>query len=104
YLDQLRPQANASPDLGVELAAAYQQAGVLEESSTPAKPAGTEALASYTKAVDLLNGASSRSPNDARINTRLGLLTKRIGALGGTVPVASAPTPSPARPAVPVPD
>ena len=93
YLDRLSPQAKAAPELGIELAAVYQQTGVLQEKSVRSNPAGSGAVQSYTKSATLLNQVAAVKPDDPRIGARLAFLNKRITGLGGT---AVAPEPIPA--------
>lgn len=103
YLDRLAPQAQAAPELGLELATTYQQAGILQEKSVKSNPAGSGALQSYTKSATLLNQVAAVNPSDPRIGARLAVVNQRIKGLGGTavtmVPV-QAPVETPAVPAV----
>ena len=108
YLDKLRPNAAASPDLGIELATTYQQLGAVRESASgTAGVARSGAVDDYKAAAALLTEAAHGNASDPKVAGRLAVLNKRISQLGGSaiappVPVQAQvqpPAPTPAAPA-----
>lgn len=82
YLAKVRPFALQNVELTVELAAAYQQLGIMQERSNSGK---SEVVQSYSAGVQLLRQVPAGAYAQVA-GTRLDLMLKRIVALGGTPP------------------
>jgi serine/threonine protein kinase len=96
YLDRARSTPVRNPNLDSEVAAAYQQFGILQENTADPKAGGREAaVKTYQKASAVLVTLAAENPDDARARERLEMVNQRIVALGGqaasSVPAESAP-------------
>ena len=103
YLDRVQTAVPAAPKLGLEVADAYQQLGVLQESAPATRQA---ALSTYRKAAVTL----ARCPADGHVLERMAMLRERAQKLGGTleesatqVPAAPEPETAPVVSRAPVP-
>jgi predicted Ser/Thr protein kinase len=105
YLDRVKSVSAPDPNLGVQIADAYQAIAVLQENVAEKHDAG---LKTYQKAAAVLTNVSVQNPDDARARQSLANLNQKIKTMGGTVedtpaPAAVvAPTPEPAPAPVPV--
>ncbi len=91
YLDRVQTAAPSAPKLGLEVADAYQQLGVLQESAPATRKA---ALSTYRKAALTL----ASCPVDSQVLERMAMLRERAQKLGGTLeePPAASPAALPA--------
>jgi eukaryotic-like serine/threonine-protein kinase len=113
YLDRARSTPVRNPNLDSEVAAAYQQFGILQENTADPKAGGRDAaVKTYQKASAVLVTLAAENPDDARARERLEMVNQRIVALGGqaasSVPAESAPVvpdvaPEPEKAPLPVP-
>ena len=92
YLDRVQTAVPSAPKLGLEVADAYQQLGVLQESAPATRK---EALSTYRKAAVTL----ASCPADGQVLERMAMLRERAQKLGGTLE-----EPSAALPAAPAPE
>lgn len=109
YLDSVRPYCAADPALALEVAGAYQQIGMFQESRNAPQYANRDAaLMNFRNATVILHGVANGNSADPRVQGQLIFLAGRIQALGGQIPVyastplplvQAAPTPAP-RPVV----
>jgi hypothetical protein len=103
YLDRVRASSPPNAELGIELADAYRQLGLLQE-ATAGVSARQVAAATYQKAAEVLGGVCAAFPDNAAAKQRLQQVEQTLAALrGGTisepVPVVSQEEkPSPAPP------
>ncbi|MEO6038648.1 MAG: hypothetical protein ABIQ93_09565, partial [Saprospiraceae bacterium] len=100
YLEKLRPEGGKNPLLAEEMAAAYQQVGVMEKDEERAK-------VSFRAAADLLNGLPEERRRLADVERRVAFLEQKIGKPAvkpaPLAEVESIPTPPPMVAAVPAP-
>ena len=94
YLDRVHTAGPSAPKLGLEVADAYQQLGVLQESAPATRKA---ALSTYRKAAVTL----ASCPVDSQVLERMAMLRERAQKLGGTLeePPAALPAALPVAPA-----
>ena len=85
YLDRVQTAGPAAPTLGIEVADAYQQLGVLQEAAPASRGA---ALATYRKAAVTL----ASCPADGPVRERMAMLRERAQNLGGTLDEVPAPS------------
>ena len=95
YLDRVQTVAPVAAALGIEVADAFQQLGVLQENIPATRGA---ALSTYRKAALTL----ASCPADGPVRERMAMLRERAGKLGGTLEEPSAPAPEPAPAAPPL--
>ncbi|MGH9591458.1 MAG: serine/threonine-protein kinase, partial [Bryobacteraceae bacterium] len=93
-------------NLDSEVAAAYQEFGILQENTADPKAGGRQAaVQTYQKASVVLVALAAENPNDAGIQARLATVNQKIVALGGEAPIpaqtVAAPEPEPAPPVAP---
>ena len=102
YLERVQAIAPGAPKLGLEVADAYQQLGILQESTASQR----DAVETYRKAAVTLAACPAGEP----VGERLAMLRERVQRLGGAleeaptaspVPAASAPAPAPVRETTP---
>jgi hypothetical protein len=96
YVERAHSAPVRNVNLDSEVAAAYQQFGILQENTADPKAGGREAaVKTYQKASAVLVVLAAENPDDARARERLAMVNQRIVALGGqavnVVPAASAP-------------
>jgi eukaryotic-like serine/threonine-protein kinase len=104
YVERAHSIPARSANLDSEVAAAYQQFGILQENTADPKAGGREAaVKTYQKASAVLVVLAAENPDDARARDRLAMVNQRIVALGGqtasVAPAESAPVPAPDVPA-----
>ncbi len=93
YLDRVQTAAPGVAPLGVELADAYQEFGVMQENVAPTQEAKSAALATYQKAAATL----AVCPAEPAVVERIAMVKERVEKLGGQVEEAAAPpAPEPA--------
>ncbi len=100
YLDRVQAVAPSAPALGIEVADAYQELGILQENSAPSPVNRGAALETYRKAAVTL----ASYPADSAVLERMAMLRERVQKLGGNldepataeVPVAPIPEAAPA--------
>ena len=101
YLDRVKStapaQASLDPNLGVQIADAYQAIAVLQENVAEKHDAG---LKTYQKAAAVLTNVSVQNPDDPRARESLAKLNQKIKTMGGTVE----DTPPPAAVVAPPPE
>ncbi len=113
YLDRAHATPARNANLDSEVAAAYQQFGILQENTEDPKAGGREAaVQTYQKASAVLVTLAAENPDDGQARERLEMVNQRIVALGGqavsTVPAETAPPvpdvapPEPEKAPVPV--
>ena len=90
YLDRVQTAVPSAPKLGLEVADAYQQLGVLQESAPATRK---EALSTYRKAAVTL----ASCPADGQVLERMAMLRERAQKLGSTLEEPAA-LPAPAAP------
>jgi serine/threonine protein kinase len=100
YVDRAHSTPVRNANLDSEVAAAYQQFGILQENTGDPKAGGREAaVKTYQKASAVLVVLAAENPDDARARDRIAMVNQRIVALGGqpanTVPAENAPVASP---------
>jgi len=107
YLDRARALPVRDAGLDSEVAAAYQQFGVLQENTADSKAGGRDAaVKTYQKAASVLAALAAEHPEDTRSRDRFAAVNQRIQVLGGqtvtvappappVVPAESAPAPAP---------
>ncbi|HEV8415272.1 MAG TPA: serine/threonine-protein kinase [Bryobacteraceae bacterium] len=105
YVERAHAAPVRSANLDSEVAAAYQQFGILQENTADPKSGGrAAAVKTYQKASAVLVTLAAENPDDARARERLASINEHIVALGGqavsVAPVESAPS----APAVPAPE
>ena len=84
YLDRAHSTPVRNANLDSEVAAAYQQFGILQENTADPKAGGREAaVQTYQKASAVLVTLAAENPDDARARERLEMVNQRIVALGG---------------------
>ena len=105
YVERAHSTPARSANLDSEVAAAYQQFGILQENTADPKAGGREAaVKTYQKASAVLVTLAAQNPDDVRARERLEAVNQRIVALGGP-PVTVAPAESaPPVPDVPAPE
>ena len=96
YVERAHSTPVRNANLDSEVAAAYQQFGILQENTADPKAGGREAaVKTYQKASAVLVTLAAENPDDARARERLETVNQRIVALGGqpvsVVPAESAP-------------
>jgi eukaryotic-like serine/threonine-protein kinase len=111
YLDRAHSTPVRSANLDTEVAAAYQQFGILQENTADPKAGGREAaVKTYQKASEVLVVLAAENPGDAGARDRLAMVNQRIVALGGqavstvpdsTPPVSDLPAPEPEKAPLP---
>jgi hypothetical protein len=112
YVERAHATPVRSANLDSEVAAAYQQFGILQENTADPKAGGRQAaVKTYQKASEVLVTLASENPADTRARERLASINERIVSLGGqavSAPVESAPVatdvpkPEPEKAPVPV--
>jgi hypothetical protein len=105
YVERAHAAPVRSANLDSEVAAAYQQFGILQENTADPKSGGrAAAVKTYQKASAVLVTLAAENPDDARARERLASINERIVALGGQA-VSVAPAESaPSLPAAPAPE
>jgi hypothetical protein len=87
YLDRAHATPVKDSHLDSEVAAAYQQFGILQENTADPKAHGREdAVKTYQKASTVLAVIASENPDDVAARERLAMVNQRITALGGETP------------------
>jgi serine/threonine protein kinase len=104
YLDRAHSTPVRNTNLDSEVAAAYQQFGILQENTADPKAGGLEAaVKTYQKASAVLVVLAAQNPDDTRARDRMTMVNQRIVALGGqpvnTVPAEITPVAAPEVPA-----
>ncbi len=99
YIERAHTTAPAkSPELDSQVAAAYQEFGILQENTADPKTGHEAAVKTYQKASTVLVTLAAENPNDASVQERLAMVNQKIVALGGEAPAAQIDvfTPEPA--------
>ncbi len=76
-----------SPELDSQVAAAYQEFGILQENTADPKTGHEAAVKTYQKASFVLANLAAENPNDASVQERLAMVNQKIVSLGGEVGV-----------------
>jgi DNA uptake protein ComE-like DNA-binding protein len=85
----VQAKQSADPKLGMEVAAAYQQLGALQETTT--KEGRQSAVQTYQKSSGLFNQICEANPGNTAAQERLVAVNLRIRALGAQPPVSNTP-------------
>lgn len=100
YVDRVQATAPGVATLGVEVADAYQQFGLLQENAAAPTPAGrSAALETYRRAAVAL----ASCPAEGAVLERIAMLRERVEKLGGSLEVAVPESAAVAAPAVEAP-
>jgi hypothetical protein len=87
YIERAHTTAPAkSPELDSQVAAAYQEFGILQENTADPKTGHEAAVKTYQKASTVLVTLAAENPNDASVQERLAMVNQKIVALGGEAP------------------
>jgi hypothetical protein len=90
YLDKVRAASQGNTELSLEIADAYQQLGLLQETTAQSNAnARPDAVRTYQKAADVLGGCAA-TPDGAMARQRLLRVNQRIqNLLGGAARIAA---------------